>query len=156
MHTGDAIDIASLSHATANGWSEEGWAMNHGEPDSSGVGGKLAACMWPCAKAVTSNGQRNMECFRNQMRNSVIDAVNRSRRKEKPNPGWVSEFPVMMHGHDILERLMFDIDVPCVVQWRFPSFSVPTTANAHLVHEGTNAGDVQSGCVRCTGIRFQV
>ena len=29
-----------------------------------------------------------------------------------------SEFSLIMHEHDILHTLRFDIDVPCIVQWK--------------------------------------
>ena len=41
-----------------------------------------------------------------QGKDTVIEATN-----------W-SEFSLTMHEHDILHTLRFDIDVPCIVQWK--------------------------------------
>ena len=106
-----------------NGWSEEGWAMKDGESDTCGIGGKLAACMWIYTKAAICDGQRNSEEFWNQKRNSVIEAVNWSCSRVLLNHESSSEFFLMMHEYDILERLKFDIAVPCIVHWA--SFGIP-------------------------------
>ena len=47
----------------------------------------------------------------------MIEAIKWSCNKVLPNHEWCSEFSLMIHEHDILERLKFDFDVPCTVQW---------------------------------------
>ena len=108
----------------------------------SGNVGKLAACMWNNTQAAICNGQPNIEEFRNQNMNSVIEAVNWSYSRVLPNRKWVSEISLMMHEHDILERLKLDVDVPCVVQWGLLGVP-PHKGEFAWVHERRNAGYVQ-------------
>ena len=102
------------------GW-REGWEMNDEEPESSGIGGELAACMWIYSKAVLFDGQK----MHGRIQESQRQFCHRSNKlvvqQVPPKHEWVSEFSWVIHGHDILKKLKFDIDVPCIVCAKEPS-----------------------------------
>ena len=43
-----------------------GWATVGGEPEDRYIRGSLATCLWICTKAVTCNGQKNMDELQGQ------------------------------------------------------------------------------------------
>ena len=49
---------------------------------------------------------------------------------------WFLNSPCLMHERDVPKRLIFDMDVPCVVEWCFPWYSAPTRTHSDLVNEG--------------------
>ena len=50
---------------------------------------------------------------------------------------WVSELTISMQENEVLVALNYDIDVPCVVQWRLLWFSSPTRLNQRFADNGT-------------------
>ena len=98
------------------GWHEKERTTCVEEQENSDVGGKLAACIWIYHQAVTCNGRRKREAYKDQKRNSVIEAMNWSRSTVLPGHKWASDLSLIMHQQDILQTLKFDIDVPRVVQ----------------------------------------
>ena len=78
-------------------------------------------CLWIYTKAEICNGQKNMGEFRDKKRNSVIQAAKLEQRIVEPRAG-VSDTTMLKHEHDVLQKLKFDTDVPCTVQWAFLSY----------------------------------
>ena len=116
--------------------------MFGGEPEDSGYGGKVAARIWICTKAVTCNGHRNMERFRSQRTNSVIESGNWSCGRRSPKHEQVAEFPLIMHERGVMQELKLEIDVPCVLPRRLLWCSAPEgrTRKRCMKHCGNRRG----------------
>ena len=59
-----------------------------------------------------------MEAFRDQTKNSIMEAVNRDCPSVQENHDWISEFFLAVQDNQILGKLNHDIDVQCILQWR--------------------------------------
>ena len=51
---------------------------------------------------------------------------------------WVPEISVILKESEMLAALTYDLDVPCVIQWRLLSFSSPSRLKQALTDNGTN------------------
>ena len=99
--------MAVVGHV--KGWNEEDLDTNDAAPDIDNIGGQLAAPVHLHPKPQKKNGQKNMDEFRDKKRNSVIEVVNMACSRVLRDHGWVSEFSLLMHEHDILQKLNFDV-----------------------------------------------
>ena len=66
--------------------------------------------------------QSYMDEFRNATRNSVIVVVTLHCSRVLPDPGWVSEFSLLLHEHDILQ--IWILTLMCRVSWTGLSFGI--------------------------------
>ena len=97
--------------------------------------GRLAARMWIYTEAVIRNGQNHIEGFRNQKKNSIMEAITCFCARIQHNHEWISEFSLVFQKNKIL-ALNYDVDVPCIVQWEMLWCSAPTSLNNDLLNEG--------------------
>ena len=68
-----------------------------------------------------------MQTFRVNKMNSIIEAVNLVCVDILEDHVRVSEFSLALQKTKVLEALNFEIDVPCIVQWRMLWYSAPTS-----------------------------
>ena len=92
-----------------------GWMRRGRIEDGSQIVARLAASIWIYAKAVICNG--HMDGIRNQKRYSIMEAINWVCTRVREDPKWTPEFSWIVQEIKNLEALIYDIDVPCSVQW---------------------------------------
>ena len=49
---------------------------------------------------------------------------------------WVSEQTISLQEAKVLEALRYDLEIPCIVQWRMLWLSAPTSLNNDLLNDG--------------------
>ena len=79
--------------------------------------------MWIYTKAVICNGEENTQEYLMQRFRSVMEGVHRVCDDALEDHEWVSELTISRQETEVLVVLDYDIDVPCVVQWRVLWFS---------------------------------
>ena len=115
-------------------WTEEGERGDLAAPSHREIGGNLAGGQCIHTKAVICNGQKNMDDFKDKM-NSVTETVNLACSKVFPDHWCVFAFSSLLHENDVLQKVNFDSDVPCVVQWALLLYSATWEDDTELVIE---------------------
>ena len=87
------------------GWSARAPRTEDAAPSNAETGGKVTACFRICTQAVIGNGDLNMGDFRDEKRNSVVERVSLACTRAVLEHQWISEFSMLMHEHDVLQRL---------------------------------------------------
>ena len=126
---------AELSYAIAVMDRVGGWEEEDGEQENW-VGPRFAASMWIYTKAVMCNVQNHMQNFRIFKLSSIKEAVNGMCDDAFDEHVWVSEGTISLHKTKVLEVLQYDIEIPCIVQWRMLWLSTPTSLNNEPVNDG--------------------
>ena len=106
------------------GWREEKWRRSY-----------LAASMWIYTKAVLCDG-RKRETHPLTCKLSSLSSLKASEDFLWDHE-WNTETKVTMKENLTLEALVFDIEVPCPLQWSLLWFSAPTNPNRKFVNNGT-------------------
>ena len=126
---------AEFSYAIAVMDRVGGWI--DGAEEGSQIGARFAASAWIYTKAVIGNEKRHMEAFRYYTMNLIMEAINWVLCIYfQDDHDWISEYSLVMQENKILEALNYDIDVPCVVQWKKLWYSAPTSLNIALLNGG--------------------
>ena len=89
------------------GWRARAPRTEDAAPSNAETGGKVTACFRICTQAVIGNGEKNMDEFRDEKRNSVIERVSLACTRAVLEHQWISEFSMLMHEHDVLQRLNY-------------------------------------------------
>ena len=103
-----------------------GWIVRN--EAGSQIGARFAACVWIHTKVVVCNGQKHMETFIIDKRNSIMEATSWVCASFQEDQAWISEFSLVVQEDKILKALNYDIDVSCVQweMWRYQSASTAT------------------------------
>ena len=84
-----------------------------GQPNSTTVGRLVENDCHACGSSPQPKvQQKNMDDFSDKKSYSVIEAVNWSCIRILTNHERISKIVVLLHKHDIVKRVQFDIDVP--------------------------------------------
>ena len=84
-----------------------------------------------------------MEIFRDRKKGSNIEAVSWVCATVQDDHDWVFQYSLVMHEHEILGELGYDLEVPCVVPWGLLWYSAPTSLNNVPVTEWVNDRHIQ-------------
>ena len=87
------------------------------------MGAKLAAFLWIFSKAVKKNWS---SALGEERRKRLIQDMNRICNRVGEEHVWVSEFHLAVQEQKILEKLQYDIEIPCVWKWCLLWFAAPT------------------------------
>ena len=96
------------------------------------VGSLFAACMWMYTKHVLCDGQETTQDFLKRKMLSMMESVNWVCEEVLEEHEWVSMLTISSKEEEVLRELNYEIDVPCVVQWRFLWFTAPSRFNVEL------------------------
>ena len=69
----------------------------------------------------------NMDGFRNQKRNSFMEAINWVCARTQHKHDWTSDFSSVLQESTMMAALSYDIDVRCEVQWGLLWYFAATT-----------------------------
>ena len=99
------------------GWNAQSLETEDTAKSKKGIGEKLLACSWTYTKAVICNVRKDTAKFKDEITNPVVEVLHVACSRVVYDHQWVSEFSLLMHGHDVLQKPNYDIDVPCIAQW---------------------------------------
>ena len=109
-----------------------GWIERGRFEGGSQIGGRLTASE---TGAVIYNGQNHMDGCRSETQNSIKEAVNLVCARTQHNHDCFLSVPWYCRREKFWQ-LNYDIDVPCLVQWRSLWYSAPTSLNNDLLNGG--------------------
>ena len=101
------------------------------------VGARFAACVWIRTEAVLCDGQESTQDYLRRRLSTIMESVGWVCEEAMEGHEWVSELNISMQEKEILVALSYEIDVPCVVQWRLLWFSSPSRLNQRFADNAT-------------------
>ena len=82
------------------------------------------------------NGERNIQTFRVNQMNSMMEGVNCVCHDVLDDHEWVSELSVAFRKRKVRKLWNYDFDIPCIVQCGMLWFSSPTSLNKDMLNDG--------------------
>ena len=93
--------------------------------------------MWIYTKAVLCDGQGPTQENLRRRLSTIMESVSWVCEDALRDHEWVTELNVILKESEILEALNYDLDVPCVIQWRLLWFSSTSRLNQTFTNNGT-------------------
>ena len=87
--------------------------------------------------AVLCDGQESTQDYLRRRLSTIMESVGWVCEEAMEGHEWVSELTISMQETENLVGLKYEIDVPCVVQWRLLWFSSPSRLNQRFADNAT-------------------
>ena len=118
------------------------------------VGSRLAACMWIYTKAVLCDGHGPTQENLRRKLSTIMESVSCVCEDAFRDHEWVTELNVIRKENEILAALNYDLDVPCVIQWRLLWFSSLSRLNHTFLNNGSQIAKYHKAVNRAIDVTF--